>query len=167
MNTGIAVGGGLGAVALGLGILAYQIGRWKGGDPTPKIHFFMGVALAALLFLGAGVLGAMGGNAAVLGQGIGTYALEHATGTTVPGGGKAAALTGGEKVSVSGAIAGIVLLLFYLGMIKSGRRDLISPLVRGSLTGIWLGTSAGLIGMSMGLIRTSGNTVGQIFVSTV
>ncbi|MFE6743893.1 hypothetical protein [Streptomyces tubercidicus] len=166
MNTGLAVGGGLGAVALGLGILAYQIGRWKGGDPTPKVHFFMGVTLAALLFLGGGVLGAMGGNAALLGQGLGTYALEHATGVTVPGG-KGAPLTGGEKVAVGGAITGIVVLLFYLGMIKSGRRDLISPLVRGSLTGIWLGTSAGLIGMAMGLIRTSGNSIGQIFVSTL
>ncbi|RXS66700.1 hypothetical protein EST92_28515 [Streptomyces sp. TM32] len=167
MNTGIAVGGGLGAVALGLGILAYQIGRWKGGDPTPKIHFFMGVVLAALLFLGGGILGAMGGNAALLGQGIGKYALENATGATVPGGKGGVPLTGGEKVAVSGAITGLVVLLFYAGMIKSGRRDLISPLVRGSLTGIWLGTSAGLIGMSMGLIRTSGNSIGQIFVSTM
>ncbi|MFG2533534.1 hypothetical protein [Streptomyces sp. NPDC048516] len=166
MNTAGAVGGGLGAITLGLAILAYQIGRWRGGDPTPKVHFFMGVTLAALLFLGGGILGAMGGNAAVLGQGIGKYALEHATGVAVPGH-KGAAMTGGERVGVGGAIAGIVLLMFYLGLIKSGRRDLTKPVVRGALVGVWLGTSAGLIGMGMGLIRTSGNTLGDILTSTL
>ncbi|MFD8549776.1 hypothetical protein [Streptomyces sp. NPDC059649] len=158
--------GGLGAIVLGLAILAYQIGRWRGGDYTPKIHFFMGMTLAALLFLGGGILGAMGGSAAVLGQGVGKYALEHATGVVVAGG-KAAAMTGGEKVGVGGAITGIVILMFYLGLIKSGRRDLTSPVVRGALVGIWLGASAGLLGMGMGLIRTSGNTLGDILTSTL
>ncbi|MFG2833137.1 hypothetical protein ACGFWI_37825 [Streptomyces sp. NPDC048434] len=166
MNTGAAVGGGLGAMVLGLAILAYQIGQWRGGDYTPKIHFFAGITMAALLFLGGGVLGAMGGHAAALGQGIGTYALEAATGTSVAGV-KGHPLTGGEKVGVGGAITGIVILCFYLGIFKSGRKDLAPPVVKGSLVGIWLGTSAGLLGMAMGLIRTSGNTVGMIFTSTL
>ncbi|MFF3547634.1 hypothetical protein ACFYXD_38105 [Streptomyces platensis] len=166
MNTAGAVGGGLGALVLGLGTLAYQIGRWRGGDYLPKIHFFCGVTLAALLFLGGGVLGSMGGHAAALGEGIGTYALQHATGVSAAGGAHRA-MTGAERVGVSGAIAGIVLLMFYIGIIKSGRKDLISPVVRGALVGVWLGTSAGLIGMAMGIIRTSGNSIGAILTTTL
>lgn len=166
MNTTGAAVGGIGAVALGLVTLFYQIGRWKGGDPTPKIHFVAGIAIAALLLLGGGVLGVMGGTAAALGDGVGRFALEGATGAVA-----AAAdhppMTGGEKVGVSGAIAGLCLLALYLGLIKSGRYDLKSPLIRGALVGVWLGASAGLIGMALGLIRTSGNTVGDILVGSI
>ncbi|MGW7328130.1 hypothetical protein ACWGIU_05825 [Streptomyces sp. NPDC054840] len=166
MNNVGAAAGGIGSVALGLVLLFYQIGRWKGGDPTPKMHFFAGVAIAALLLLGGGVLGVMGGTAAALGNGVGTYALENATGA-VAAAGSHPPLTGGEKVGVSGAIAGLCLLALYLGLIKSGRYDLKSPLIRGALVGVWLGASAGLVGMALGLIRTSGNTVGDILINTI
>ncbi|MGR8012207.1 hypothetical protein [Streptomyces hypolithicus] len=165
-NTGAAAGG-IGAVALGLVVLFYQIGRWRGGDPTPKMHFFAGVALAALLFLGGGILGTMGGAAAALGDGLGTYALENATGASVSAGGQKAAMTGGEKVGVSGAIAGLCLMALYAGLIKSGRADLKSPVIRGALVGVWLGASAGLLGMALGLIQTSGNTVGDILLRSI
>ncbi|MFB7983806.1 hypothetical protein [Streptomyces vinaceus] len=166
MNTAGAAAGGIGAVALGLVCLFFQIGKWKGGDPTPKIHFFAGVALAALLFLGGGILGVMGGTAAALGDGMGKFALEGATGA-VAAAGSHPPMTGGERVGVSGAIAGLCLLALYLGLIKSGRYDLKSPLIRGALVGVWLGASAGLIGMALGLIRTSGNTVGDILINTI
>ncbi|RPK77930.1 hypothetical protein [Streptomyces sp. ADI98-10] len=165
MNDVGATAGGIGAVALGLVILMYQIGRWRGGDPTPKIHFFAGVALAALLFLGAGLFGVMGGAAAALGNGIGTYALEGATGAVAKG--ATGPVTGGERVAVGGAVAGLCLLALYAGLIKSGRADLKEPLLRGALVGIFLGASAGLIGMALGLIRTSGNTVGNILINTI
>ncbi|MDX3232497.1 hypothetical protein [Streptomyces sp. ME19-01-6] len=161
-----AAAGGIGAVALGLVILFYQIGRWRGGDPTPKIHFFAGVALAALLFLGGGILGVMGGAAAALGDGLGQYALEGATGTVAKAG-EHKSLTGGEKVGVSGAIAGLCLLALYAGLIKSGRADLKEPVARGALVGVFLGASAGLVGMALGLIRTSGNTVGDILTTSI
>ncbi|MGW2370398.1 hypothetical protein ACWCZ5_33330 [Streptomyces sp. NPDC001667] len=164
-NTGAAAGG-IGAVALGLVVLFYQIGRWRGGDPTPKIHFVAGLAMAALLFLGGGILGVMGGAAAALGDGVGRYALENATGA-VAGAGHKGPLTGGEKVGVSGAIAGLCLLALYLGLIKSGRADLKEPVIRGVLCGVWLGASAGLLGMALGLIRTSGNTVGDILIRSI
>ncbi|WP_149561532.1 hypothetical protein [Streptomyces cacaoi] len=166
MSTTGAAAGGIGAVALGLVVLFYQIGQWRGGDPTPKIHFFAGLALAALLFLGGGILGAMGGAAAALGDGVGTFALESAVDAAGKAGGRPP-MTGGEKVGVSGAIVGLCLLALYIGLIKSGRHDLKSPVIRGSLVGIWLGASAGLIGMAMGLIRTSGNTVGDILLHSV
>ncbi|MBO8189192.1 hypothetical protein [Streptomyces spirodelae] len=166
MNTTGAAAGGIGAVALGLIVLFYQIGQWRGGDPTPKVHFFSGLALAALLFLGGGILGAMGGAAAALGDGVGRFALESAAGATT-GAGDRPPLTGGEKVGVSGAIAGLALLAFYIGLIKSGRPDLKAPVIRGSLVGIWLGASAGLIGMAMGAIRTSGNTVGDLLLHSI
>ena len=166
MNTTGAVVGGLGSVVLGLVVLAYQVGRWWGGDPTPKIHFVMGVALAALLFLGGGILGVMGGAAAALGDGVGQYALEGATGAAATAGNKLP-LTGGEKVGVSGVITGLVILGVYVGMIKSGRIDVKEPLIRGALVGVWLGASAGLIGMAMGLIRTSGNTIGDLLIHTI
>lgn len=165
MNTTGAAAGGIGAVALGLVILMYQIGRWRGGDPTPKIHFFAGVTLAALLFLGAGLFGVMGGAAAALGDGIGTYALEGTTGVVAEG--AKGAVTGGEKVAVGGAVAGLCLLALYAGLIKSGRADLKEPLLRGALVGVFLGASAGLIGMALGLIRTSGNTIGNILINTI
>ncbi|MFF8423353.1 hypothetical protein [Streptomyces sp. NPDC015680] len=164
-NTGAAAGG-IGAVALGLVILMYQIGRWRGGDPTPRIHFFAGVALAALLFLGGGLFGVMGGAAAAFGDGIGTYALEGATGAVAKAG-SAGPVTGGEKVAVGGAIAGLCLLALYAGLIKSGRGDLKEPVLRGALVGVFLGASAGLIGMALGLIRTSGNTLGNILLNTI
>ncbi|MEV6133174.1 hypothetical protein AB0M05_41350 [Streptomyces violaceusniger] len=165
MNDVGAAAGGIGAVALGLVILFYQLGRWRGGDPTPKVHFFAGIAMAALLFLGAGVLGVMGGAAAALGEGVGHYALESAT-STVGKAGDQPPVTGGEKVGVSGAVAGLALLAFYMGLIKSGRVDLKEPVIRGALVGIFLGASAGLVGMALGLIRTSGNTVGDVLIST-
>jgi hypothetical protein len=167
MNTTGAVTGGLGAIVMGLLVLGYQIGQWRGGDPTPRVHFFAGVAMSALLFLGGGILGAMGGTAAALGGGLGQYALETGTGTAVPAGGARPPLTGGEQVGVYGVIAGLFLLAIYAGMIKSGRPDLKSPVIRGALCGIWLGTSAGLIGLSLGLIRTSGNTVGSLLVTGI
>ncbi|MEU3330046.1 hypothetical protein ABZ709_31670 [Streptomyces albus] len=165
MSTTGAAAGGIGSIALGLVLLFYQLGRWRGGDPTPKIHFFAGVALAALLFLGAGILGAMGGAAAAFGDGVGRYALENATGAVASAGSRPP-LTGGEKVGASGALAGLVLLAFYLGLIKSGRPDLKEPVIRGALVGIWLGAAGGLVGMAMGLIRTSGNTVGDLLLKT-
>lgn len=166
MNTTGAVTGGLTSVVAGLAVLGYQIGRWRGGgDPTPKVHFFAGVAMAALLFLGGGILGAMGGTTAALGGGLGQYALESGTGTAVPAGGAHPPLTGSEHVSVYGVAAGIFLLTIYAGLIKSGRVDLRSALIRGVLCGIWLATSAGLIGLSLGLIRTSGNSVGTLLVT--
>ncbi|MCD9145481.1 hypothetical protein [Streptomyces albireticuli] len=166
MNDTGAAAGGIGAVALGLVVLFYQIGRWRGGDPTPKIHFIAGTAIAALLFLGGGILGVMGGAAAALGDGLGRYALENATGAAA-GAGNKGPLTGGEKVGASGAIAGLCLLALYLGLIKSGRADLKQPVIRGALCGIWLGASAGLLGMALGLIRTSGNTVGDILIRSI
>jgi hypothetical protein len=166
MNTTGAAAGGMGAVVLGLAVLSYQIGRWKGGDHTPKIHFFAGVAMAALLFLGGGILGAMGGATAALGDGVGQYALEAGAGTTAPAGGHPP-LTGGEQVGVYGVIAGVCLLALYLGLFKSGRPDLKAPVAMGALCGVWLGTSAGLIGLALGLIRTSGNTVGSLLVNHI
>ncbi|GAA2639968.1 hypothetical protein [Streptomyces axinellae] len=166
MNSTGAAAGGVGAIALGLVVLFYQIGQWRGGDPTPKVHFFAGLAMAALLFLGGGILGAMGGAAAALGNGVGRFALENATGAAAAAGDRPP-LTGGEKVGTSGAIAGLVLLAFYLGLIKSGRPDLKAPVIRGSLVGVWLGASAGLIGMAMGMIRTSGNTVGDMLLHSI
>lgn len=163
MNTTGAALGGIGAVVLGLTVLFYQIGRWKGGDPTPKVHFFAGVAIAALLFLGGGILGAMGGATAALGDGVGRYALEAGTATTAPAG-VHRPLTGGEDVGLSGVVTGLCLLALYCGLIKSGRYDLKSPVIRGGLCGIWLGASAGLVGLALGLIRTSGNTVGDILL---
>ncbi|MEU9568164.1 hypothetical protein AB0D16_40405 [Streptomyces sp. NPDC048161] len=166
MNTTGAAAGGIGAVALGLVILMYQVGRWRGGDPTPKVHFVAGVALAALLFLGGGLFGVMGGAAAALGDGIGTYALEGATGAVAKAG-AAGPVTGGEKVAVGGAVTGLCLLALYAGLIKSGRADLKEPLLRGAAVGIFLGASAGLIGMALGLIRTSGNTIGDVLMHTI
>lgn len=166
MNTTGAAAGGIGAIILGLTVLFYQIGRWKGGDPTPKVHFFAGVSMAALLFLGGGILGVMGGAAAALGDGVGRYALETGAGTTVAAGGHKP-LTGGEQVGVSGVVAGLCLLALYLGLIKSGRPDLKSPVIRGALCGVWLGASAGLVGLSLGLIRTSGTTVGDILITHI
>ena len=162
MNTTGAALGGIGAVVAGLVVLFYQIGRWRGGDPTPKVHFFAGVAIAALLFLGGGILGVMGGTAAALGDGVGRYALEAGTNTAAAGAHQP--LTGSEKVGFSGVVAGLCLLALYLGLIKSGRYDLKTPLIRGGLCGIWLGTSAGLVGLALGLIRTSGTTVGDILL---
>lgn len=164
MNTTGAAWGGIGAVALGLVVLFYQIGRWRGGDPTPKVHFFAGVAIAALLFLGGGILGAMGGAAAALGDGVGRYALEAGVATTAASSGGHRPLTGGEDVGLSGVVAGLCLLALYLGLIKSGRYDLRTPVIRGALCGVWLGASAGLVGLALGLIRTSGNTVGDILL---
>ncbi|WKK27853.1 hypothetical protein QZH56_37010 (plasmid) [Streptomyces olivoreticuli] len=167
MNTPAAAAGGIGAVALGLVILFYQLGRWRGGDPTPKIHFFGGLALAALLFLGGGILGTMGGAAAALGDGVGRYALEQGTGAVATAAGHKAPLTGAEKIGTGGAIAGLCILATYAGLIKSGRSDLKSPVLRGSAVGVFLGASAGLIGMALGMIRTSGNTIGDLLVSTL
>lgn len=164
MNTAGAAAGGIGCLVVGLVILFFQLGTWAGGgEYFSKVHFFAGTTIAALLFLGAGVLGAAGGAAAAFGDGVGRFALESAVDVAASAGDQRAA-TGGERVGVGGAIFGLVLLAFYVGFIKSGRHDLKAPLIRGGLVGIFLGSSAGLIGMAIGLIKTSGNTAGQVLV---
>lgn len=161
-----AAAGGIGSITIGLVILLYQIGRWRGGDYTPKVHFFAGLAIAALLLLGGGLFGVMGGSAAALGDGVGVYALEEATGTVAEAADRRP-VTGGERVAVGGAVAGLCLLALYAGLIKSGRADLKEPLLRGALVGVFLGAAGGLLGMAIGLIRTSGNTIGDVLVNTV
>lgn len=164
MNTAGAAAGGIGALIVGLGLLAYQVGTWVGfSDRGAKLHFVSGLTIAALLLLGGGILGAMGGATAALGDGVGKFALESAVDVTASGGGRPAS-TGGERVGVGGAAFGVVLLLFYLGCIKSGREEMRSPLIRGALVGVFLGSGAGLIGMAVGLIKTSGNTIGEVMV---
>ena len=163
MNSATAAGAGTGAALLGLIMLMYQIGRWRGGDPTPQIHFFAGLVIAALLMLGGGILGTMGGTAAALGDSLGDYAL--AAGTSASSAHPAP--TGGEKVGLGGVILGLCLVGLYAGLIKSGRRDVTSAVVRGGLCGVWLGASAGLVGMALGLIQTSGTTVGNLLVNAV
>ncbi|PVD04438.1 hypothetical protein [Streptomyces sp. CS014] len=165
MNTTGAALGGIGAVVLGVILLAYQIGQWKGGDPTPKLHYFMGMTLAALLFLGGGILGAMGGGAAALGDGIGSFLLNGASSVDVTG--QKPKTTGAEKVGLGGVVTGLALLAFYVGMIKSGRGDVKGTLIRGALTGVFLGAAGGLIGSALGLIRTSGNTVGDMILGNL
>jgi hypothetical protein len=166
MGNAGAVGGGIGAVALGVVILMYQIGRWRGGDPTPIGHFVMGAGIAALLLLGGGILGAMGGAAATLGDGIGTYALEKGADVAVSGASRPP-VTGGEKAAVGGVIVGLGALALYLGLIKSGRYDLKAPLWRGALCGVCLGAAGGLLGMAVGLLKTSGNTVGYVLLNVI
>lgn len=163
MSTGAAAAGGIGSLVVGILLLFYQLGSWAGGgEYHSKVHFFMGITLAALLFLGGGILGATGGAAAAFGDGVGRFALESAT--SVAAGAPPKAPTGGEKVGVGGAVVGLALLAFYAGLIKSGRRDLLAPVVRGALVGIFLGASAGMLGMALGLIRTSGNSAGQVLL---
>lgn len=163
MNTAGAVGGGIGALVVGLVMLFYQLGSWAGGgEYYSKIHFFAGVTIAALLLLGGGILGAAGGATAAFGDGIGKFALEEAVDVAASAG--ARETTGGEKVGVGGAVFGLALLAFYVGLIKSGRADLKAPVIRGSLVGVFLGTSAGLLGMAVGLLKTSGNSAGQVLL---
>lgn len=166
MSTTGAAAGGIGAVVVGLVMLLYQVGRWRGGDPTPAAHYFAGVAIAALLLLGGGVLGAVGGATAALGNGIGTYALESGVDVAANAGARGP-VTGGERVAVGGAAVGLCLVALYAGLIKSGRYDLKSPVIRGALTGVFLGAGSGLIGMAIGLIRTSGNTLGNVLLNTL
>jgi hypothetical protein len=166
MSTTGAASGGIGAIVLGLILLGYQIGRWRGGDPTPQIHFYAGLSIAALLFLGGGVLGAVGGATAAFGNGVGTFALESGVDVAASGGPKGP-VTGGEQVAVGGAAIGLIAVAVYAGLIKSGRYDLRSPVLRGGLCGVWLGAGGGLIGMAIGLIRTSGNTLGQVLINTL
>ncbi|MFD7340415.1 hypothetical protein ACFV98_31195 [Streptomyces violascens] len=164
MNTTGAALGGTGTVIFGIALLAYQVGRWKGGDPTPKIHYFFGLAIGVLLFLGGGILGAMGGAAAALGDGVGSYVLAGAAEIDVTG--QKPAATGAEKVGLGGVVTGIVLVCFYTGLIKCGRTDVTGSLVRGALTGVFLGLGGGLIGSAIGLITTSGNTVGDLLLNS-
>jgi hypothetical protein len=165
VTTAGAAAGGIGSLVVGLVILFYQLGTWAGhGEYFSKVHFFAGLTIAALLFLGGGVLGAAGGATAAFGDGVGRFALESAVDVAASAGDRPVAATGGERVAVGGAIFGLVLLAFYIGFIKSGRPDLKAPLIRGGLVGIFLGAGAGLVGMAIGLIRTSGNTAGQVLV---
>lgn len=164
-STGAAAGG-IGSLVVGLVILFYQLGTWAGrGEYVSKVHFFAGLSIAALLFLGGGILGAAGGATAAFGDGVGRFALENAVHVAASGGGRRSA-TAGEKVGVGGAVVGLALLAFYIGLIKSGRHDLKAPLIRGGLVGIFLGAGAGLVGMAIGLIQTSGNNAGQVLIGT-
>ncbi|MDC2953368.1 hypothetical protein PO587_02740 [Streptomyces gilvifuscus] len=166
----------LGAVTIGLSILAWHLARWwktggggKGGppgvggggggrDPKVLIPFVASVALGMLCVTAAG--GLLGTAATMLmdvGNTLGNWSLTAVTGTTTPG-----VTRSGHKSLTPGGCAALVIYIVVLAAIwKSGGKVFHGKVTSGVTCGVMLGLSAGFSGVAATAVVSIFNALGD------
>ncbi|MCX5234422.1 hypothetical protein OG824_04135 [Streptomyces prunicolor] len=166
----------LGAVTIGLSIMAWHLSRWwkaggggKGGppgvggggggrDPKVLIPFLSSVALGMLCVTAAG--GLLGTGAVMLlglGDSLGNWSLTAVTGTVTPG-----VTRSGQKVlSPGGCAALVVYIVVLIALWKSGGKLFKGKVISGVICGVMLGLSAGFSGVAAAAVVTVFNAAGD------
>jgi hypothetical protein len=172
MNTVTSATVSLGAVTIGLSILAWHLTRWwkgggKGGppgaggggrDPKVLIPFLSSVALGMLCITAAG--GLLGTAATMLldaGNTLGNWSLTAVTGTATPG-----VTRSGHKSLTPGGCAALVIYIVGLAAIwKSGGKVFHGKVTSGVTCGVMIGLSAGFSGVAASAVVTVFNALGD------
>ncbi|MET9510776.1 hypothetical protein ABZX62_20340 [Streptomyces flavidovirens] len=162
----------LGAVTIGLSILAWHIARWwkteggKGGppgggggrDPKVLIPFLSSVALGMLCITAAG--GLLGTGATMLldlGSTLGNWSLTAVTGTVTPG----VTRSGVKALTPGGSAALVIYLVVVISVWKSGGKIFHGKVTSGVTCGVMLGLSAGFSGVAAAAVVSVFNAVGD------
>ncbi|MEU5448674.1 hypothetical protein [Streptomyces californicus] len=176
MNTATTATVSLGAVTIGLGILAWHLARWwktggggpkagppgagggGGRDPKQLIPFMAATALGMLTITAAG--GLLGTGAVMLldaGNTLGNWSLTAVTGTATPG-----VTRSGQKVLSPGGCAALVIYIVVLAAIwKSGGKVFHGKVTSGVTCGVMLGLSAGFSGVAAAAVVSVFNALGD------
>ncbi|MGW3154022.1 hypothetical protein ACWDG9_04860 [Streptomyces sp. NPDC001073] len=166
----------LGAVTIGLSILAWHLSRWwktggggKGGppgvggggggrDPKVLIPFLSSVALGMLCVTAAG--GLLGTGATMLldlGNTLGNWSLTAVTGTATPG----VTRSGQKSLTPGGCAALVVYIVVLVALWKSGGKVFHGKLTSGVTCGVMLGLSAGFSGIAAAAVVSVFNAAGD------
>ncbi|MFE7762958.1 hypothetical protein [Streptomyces sp. NPDC057438] len=165
----------LGAVTIGLSILAWHLARWwktgggvkagppgggggGGRDPKVLIPFLASVALGMLCVTAAG--GLLGTAATMLldvGNTLGNWSLTAVTGTATPG-----VTRSGHKSLTPGGCAALVIYIVVLCAIwKSSGKVFHGKVTSGVTCGVMLGLSAGFSGVAAAAVVSIFNALGD------
>ncbi|MGA5121307.1 hypothetical protein [Streptomyces pseudogriseolus] len=174
MNTATTATVSLGAVTLGLSILAWHLARWwktgggaKAGPPGAGgggrdakilIPFLASVALGMLCVTAAG--GLLGTGAVMLldaGNTLGNWSLTAVTGPATPGVTK----SGHEVLSPGGCAALVIYIVILAAIWKSGGKVFHGKVTSGVTCGVMLGLSAGFSGVAAAAVVTVFNALGD------
>jgi hypothetical protein len=165
----------LGAVTIGLGILAWHLARWwktggggKGGppgvgggggrDPKALIPFLSSVALGMLAVTAAGgLIGTAATMLLGLGNSLGDWSLTAVTGTATPG----VTRSGQKTLSPGGCAALVIYVVVLTALWKSGGKLFHGKVVSGVICGVMLGLSAGFSGIASSAVVSVFNAFGD------
>ncbi|QHA04600.1 hypothetical protein GQF42_16035 [Streptomyces broussonetiae] len=172
MNTVTSATVSLGAVTIGLSIMAWHMTCWwkgdskagpsggggGGRDPKVLIPFLSSVALGMLCIVAAGgLLGTAATMLLGLGNTLGDWSLTAVTGTATPG-----VTRSGHTALTPGGSAALVMYIVGLAAIwKSSGKVFHGKVTSGVTCGIMLGLSAGCSGIAATAVVTVFNAVGD------
>lgn len=163
MNTTEAASVGGGAVFIGLALLVWIIFRNLGTGFGIWIHIGMGVMAGSLLLLGGGFLGAIGDIISTISDAIGGMTVQVGTGINPGHAGKPTA----PPAAVYGVYFGLLIVIAYAAMAKSGHTDRLAWFGQGAVIAVCLSGGGGLIATVLGIFPTTGNTLGGVLLNTV
>lgn len=163
----------LGAVTIGLSILAWHLARWwktgggkagppggggGGRDPKVLMPFLASVALGMLCVTAAG--GLLGTAATMLldvGNTLGNWSLTAVTGTATPG----VTRSGQKSLTPGGCAALVIYIVIIVAIWKSGGKVFHGRVYSGVTCGVMLGLSAGFSGVAAAAVVSIFNAVGD------
>ncbi|MFG2380578.1 hypothetical protein [Streptomyces avermitilis] len=167
----------LGAVTIGLGILAFHLTKWwRGGgkgpgpgggggrDPKALIPLLSSMSLGMIAITAAGgLIGTAAGFLLNTGSLIGNWSLTAATGTVTP----EVTRSGLKALSPGGCALLCIYFVVCVALWKSGAKLLKGKIAAGVTAGVMLGLSAGFSGMASVALVTITNTVGDKITGVV
>ncbi|MFI6606870.1 hypothetical protein [Streptomyces sp. NPDC050507] len=183
MNIATTATVSLGAVTIGLGILAWHLTKWwkaggggakampgagggggAGRDPKALIPLLSSMCLGMVSITAAG--GLIGTGAQFLlnsGSLIGNWSLTAATGTVTP----EVTRSGLKALSPGGCALLVIYFVTCTALWKSGAKILKGKIAAGVTSGVMLGLSAGFSGMASVALVTITNAVGDKITGVV
>ncbi|MFI1409393.1 hypothetical protein ACH4Y0_05605 [Streptomyces sp. NPDC020707] len=173
----------LGAVTIGLGILAWHLTKWwrtgggggpkvgppgggggGGRDPKVLIPLLSSMALGMIAVTAAGgLIGTAAGFVLDTGSLIGNWSLTAATGTATP----EVTRSGLKALTPGGCALLCIYFVILTAMWKSGAKILKGKIAAGVTAGVMLGLSAGFSGMASVALVTMTNTIGDKITGVV
>ncbi|WP_413757190.1 hypothetical protein [Streptomyces sp. MMBL 11-3] len=170
----------LGAVTIGLGILAWHLTKWwktgggakgpgpggpgGGRDPKALLPLLTSMSLGMISVTASG--GLIGTAATFLldtGSLIGNWSLTAATGTATP----EVTRSGLKALTPGGCALLVIYFVILVALWKSGAKLLKGKIAAGVTAGVMLGLSAGFSGMASVALVTITNTVGDKITGVV
>ncbi|MFD4523274.1 hypothetical protein ACFWP7_04930 [Streptomyces sp. NPDC058470] len=170
----------LGAVTIGLSIMAWHLTKWwRGGsksgpgpggpggggrDPKALLPLLSSMSLGMISVTAAGgLIGTAASFILSTGSLVGNWSLTAVTGTVTP----EVTRSGLKALSPGGCALLVIYFVILVALWKSGAKLLKGKIAAGVIAGVMLGLSAGFSGMASVALVTITNTVGDKITGAV